>query len=324
MQICWFVMHCLYYIIICGPRGPPRNTILMSFFWSFMTQGERLKKDCCLCVDGVPVDLTPRLSSHLIQIRLAVDVASKPANLCRPAALVNFASSSPSALRRKTEHCADMGKGKGGRKAAAKAGRAFAHRKSKQPLNRPTYRYPYNNEKWMLRYEELKNYRSLHGHCRVPAKSSKLAFWVERQRLLFKLRNAGKQSSMTDERIDLLRKIDFEWRIDTKDHAKWRMRFEEAKAHLLEHGHLVVPPSQLQRWIRNQRNKRGRQWEVDAEFGGNEMRYINCILGEEEANVGAFCEKRGEDTHVVIRAIKDIYEDEELLWDYGPDYPSFP
>lgn len=61
---------------------------------------------------------------------------------------------------------------------------------------------------WELMYEELREFRNLHGHCRIAAKSKehpKLGGWVWRQR---SERRAGK---LDVERIQRLDEIGFEW-----------------------------------------------------------------------------------------------------------------
>lgn len=59
-----------------------------------------------------------------------------------------------------------------------------------------------SDEAWMLRFEELKTYKYIHGHCRVPAKSmdySTLGTWVSVQR----------NKELSKERRTLLESIGF-------------------------------------------------------------------------------------------------------------------
>eukprot|EP00980_Cylindrotheca_fusiformis_P030502 scaffold24920_cov117-Cylindrotheca_fusiformis.AAC.2 len=73
---------------------------------------------------------------------------------------------------------------------------------------------------WNTRFEELKAYKLTHGHCNVPCKYSanqKLATWVKCQRRQYKLRTLGKSSSMAEERICLLEKLGFSWKIRGPD-----------------------------------------------------------------------------------------------------------
>eukprot|EP00980_Cylindrotheca_fusiformis_P019772 scaffold6927_cov93-Cylindrotheca_fusiformis.AAC.10 len=73
---------------------------------------------------------------------------------------------------------------------------------------------------WNTRFEDLKTYKLMHGHCNVPCKypaNQKLATWVKCQRRQYKLGTLGKPSSMTDERIKLLEKLGFAWKIRGPD-----------------------------------------------------------------------------------------------------------
>lgn len=67
---------------------------------------------------------------------------------------------------------------------------------------------------WEKRLNELIEYRKLHGHCNLPGSYSPnkaLGTWVHRQRAQYKLYCAGKQSSLTLERIMELETIGFQW-----------------------------------------------------------------------------------------------------------------
>jgi len=74
-------------------------------------------------------------------------------------------------------------------------------------------------KKWNEKWEELKAYQQQHGHCRVAAgkgKSySKLGKWVEHQRTQYRLMKEGKSSSMTEERIERLKGVGFEFAVIT-------------------------------------------------------------------------------------------------------------
>ena len=63
--------------------------------------------------------------------------------------------------------------------------------------------------------------------------------------------------------------------------------------------------------------------EIDAEHGGNEMRFANHPFKNEEENMKTKYSKRGSHpSHrvVVFTTTKDVKKGDELLWDYGPDY----
>eukprot|EP00536_Pseudo-nitzschia_multiseries_P003164 jgi/Psemu1/252411/estExt_Genewise1Plus.C_470054 len=119
----------------------------------------------------------------------------------------------------------------------------------------------YQKEKWWTRYNELTHVfletgRSAVHHADDSRKG--LARWIKRQRAQYKLRNEGKPSSMTDERIDALEQINFVW--DSHSSA-WEDRIVELSAFKAEHGHCSVSSSNcplnktLVSWVKCQRRQ---------------------------------------------------------------------
>lgn len=64
---------------------------------------------------------------------------------------------------------------------------------------------------WIQRYNELLDYKAEHGHVRVPQDYPILGEWVANQRRQYKLFKDGRRSSLTPERIDLLKQANFIW-----------------------------------------------------------------------------------------------------------------
>ena len=67
---------------------------------------------------------------------------------------------------------------------------------------------------WDERLDELIHYKDVNGHCNVPSRyadNRQLAIWVKRQRRQYKFHCEGKPSSMTQERIDTLNSLGFQW-----------------------------------------------------------------------------------------------------------------
>mmetsp|Transcript_14398 Transcript_14398/g.22483 ORF Transcript_14398/g.22483 Transcript_14398/m.22483 type:complete len:604 (-) Transcript_14398:90-1901(-) len=93
-------------------------------------------------------------------------------------------------------------------------GMVTPRRKKSRPGDRSV-----QTKKWNEKWEELKAYQQQHGHCRVAAgkgKSySKLGKWVEHQRTQYRLMKEGKSSSMTEERIERLKGVGFEFAVIT-------------------------------------------------------------------------------------------------------------
>ena len=69
---------------------------------------------------------------------------------------------------------------------------------------------------WEERFEELVEYKTRFGNCRVPRRYStnaKLGQWVMNQRAQYKLSREGKSCVMTEERIQELESVGFEWSV---------------------------------------------------------------------------------------------------------------
>lgn len=72
------------------------------------------------------------------------------------------------------------------------------------------------NALWRERLDQLKYFKEANGHCNVPsgyAENIPLATWVKCQRRQYKLYQAGKPSYMTQDRIDELVSLGFEWEL---------------------------------------------------------------------------------------------------------------
>jgi len=76
---------------------------------------------------------------------------------------------------------------------------------------------------WETKYDELTTFVKEFGHARVTQKFSQnqpLVNWVGNQRQSYKRFHDGEPSSLTEERIEFLEKIGFEW-IVTRGHPKF-------------------------------------------------------------------------------------------------------
>jgi hypothetical protein len=97
---------------------------------------------------------------------------------------------------------------------------------------------------WDETFEELKAFQREHGHCRVPGVKekdvarNKLAEWVARQRVEYRLLLQGKKLRMKEERIQKLNEIGLEWSVIAGD---WDEKLEQLKAFQREHGHYHDP-----------------------------------------------------------------------------------
>jgi len=115
-------------------------------------------------------------------------------------------------------------------------------------------------ESWLGKYSELLKFRVKIGHCLVPNQfpsNPPLAEWVKRQRYQYKLKGMGKHSSMSDERVAMLEKLDFVW---NSHDAVWEERLKELKRYKNIFGNTNVPSKyehnpQLAIWIKRQRRQ---------------------------------------------------------------------
>jgi hypothetical protein len=116
---------------------------------------------------------------------------------------------------------------------------------------------------WEKSFEKLRAFRDEQGHCRIPqAKKGtaayKLSLWVNLQRKEYKRLEQGKQSPMSQERIQKLNGIGFVWSFG----VSWDERLKELKTFQLIHGHCRVPRSRskganydLANWVTYQRRQ---------------------------------------------------------------------
>ena len=119
---------------------------------------------------------------------------------------------------------------------------------------------PYQAEQWQERFNELIEFRKVHGHCLVPHTypcNTVLARWVKRQRCQYKLLREGRPSSMTQDRINFLQDIGFVW--DSHE-AGWKERLSALIDFKTKYGNCLVPsncPTQqrLATWVKSQRRQ---------------------------------------------------------------------
>jgi hypothetical protein len=125
---------------------------------------------------------------------------------------------------------------------------------------------PYQAEQWSEKFAELCEFKKNKGHCCVPhtyKENPALARWVKRQRYQYKLKNEGKQSTMTDERVIALENNGFIW---DSHRAAWQERWNELCDYKKDNRHCNVPsnfPSnpQLATWVKCQRRQYKLYWD---------------------------------------------------------------
>ena len=93
--------------------------------------------------------------------------------------------------------------------------------------------------KWDMKFHELVAYKDTHGgSCNVPrgyAENPQLGTWVSNQRTQYnKFQQDPSTSFMTQERIERLESIAFEWGVTLS--AEWDTKFSELVAYKDTHG----------------------------------------------------------------------------------------
>ena len=118
----------------------------------------------------------------------------------------------------------------------------------------------YQAENWTGKFEELLDFRLKRGHCLVPymfGENSSLAEWVKRQRHQYKLKNEGKHSALSEDRIEALETIGFVW---NSHDAIWEERWKELCIYKDINSNCNVPSKyllnpQLAVWVKRQRRQ---------------------------------------------------------------------
>jgi hypothetical protein len=78
---------------------------------------------------------------------------------------------------------------------------------------------------------------------------------VDTQRTQKKKYEAGLQTAMTNEKLQHLSSMDFQW--NERNNATWDQQFEELKKFRDEHGHCRVPrKGKFGGWVKNQKARR--------------------------------------------------------------------
>mmetsp|Transcript_27317 Transcript_27317/g.40343 ORF Transcript_27317/g.40343 Transcript_27317/m.40343 type:complete len:224 (+) Transcript_27317:856-1527(+) len=118
------------------------------------------------------------------------------------------------------------------------------------------------------KFEELRKYKEVHGDCKVRSGHPMLGVWAQYQCRYYRLLKEEKKAPITQERIDLLNSISFDWVIE----LSWMEKFEELRKHKEIHGDCKVRSThpRLGIWVRRQRElyrllKEGRETGIMQE-----------------------------------------------------------
>jgi len=110
------------------------------------------------------------------------------------------------------------------------------------------------------RLNELRQYKNDNGHTRVPhvyATNPPLGRWVHMQKQFYRQKSLGKKCPLTDARIEVLNKIDFEWSFGRWEGTRsWQEWYEKLKKFKKEFGHTFPTKAydaQFYTWVSHQR-----------------------------------------------------------------------
>lgn len=119
----------------------------------------------------------------------------------------------------------------------------------------------FHGAEWEKNYRKLEKFYQHHGHSLVPNKyeaDMKLFKWVETQRRQKRLRDDGKYSNITKERIARLEELEFIWSVFD---YRWEQKYLLLQAYVELHGHGHTPKKSerewrtLHRWLKHQRSQ---------------------------------------------------------------------
>ena len=112
------------------------------------------------------------------------------------------------------------------------------------------------NDPWSRKVVLLMSYKQQHGDCKVPGSHKELGAFVHNQRSHYNYWKAGKKTSMTQERIDILNHIGFFWGAKhpaPKSWDDWMEEFEGLHEKLGTNPRDVDKTTDLGKWVRRQR-----------------------------------------------------------------------
>jgi len=133
----------------------------------------------------------------------------------------------------------------------------------------------YNTESWDIMYQSLKTFHTETGNTDVPA-GSRLGAWVAQQRKDYLNFTTGKESDMTQERVDKLQSINFFF-MSTKKALKFEQRVDELIRFKEDNGNFEPPSNTLlYKWVYAIR-KKYRDMKEDKHVSGLDQHKIQRL-----------------------------------------------
>ena len=153
---------------------------------------------------------------------------------------------------------------------------------------------------WETRFKELLKYRAKRGDCNIPVRSKGgIGTWVSNQR------RAYKDGELSQDRIDQLNSIGFNWalkkRVEQTERVRvpWETRFNQLVEYKAKHGDCNVPvrQGQLGQWVHKQRytykigklskDRIDRLDGIGFHFGGIGFHWTSTVRGPRKTPIGA-------------------------------------
>ena len=147
-----------------------------------------------------------------------------------------------------------------GEKLSKKGLRAMSQKRIELLEKVPGWKWEmFPRQDWMENYNKLIEFKKVHGHPNVGYKTPRLGEWCRSQRKLYKhvLNNDPRGASLTSERIEMLRRIGFNFQCKPPS-EDWMTRYKELTDYVALHGNACVPKiyhenRALGGWVQNQR-----------------------------------------------------------------------
>ena len=128
---------------------------------------------------------------------------------------------------------------------------------SSQQTKKPRKQRSDHRTRWGQMFEDLQNFKAMHGDCLVPCSyppNPALSQWVTTQRSMYRARNEGLYSTMTDERLKTLESIGFVWAVQGQT-TPWEVRYKQLCDYKEAHGTCSISRrdkqhKKLAEWVR--------------------------------------------------------------------------
>lgn len=112
---------------------------------------------------------------------------------------------------------------------------------------------------WVKHFEDIKQFKDIHGHTRVDEKEDKALYeWVKNMRFHVRKYNEDcEDNAISKEQFAMLKELDLDC---TLRESKFDARFSELKEFRKAHGHCIVPTiyaanQKLSNWVQTQKRQ---------------------------------------------------------------------